>query len=376
MPFEIMHNDITKLTVDAIVNDANSELQRGAGVCGAIFAAAGYDKLQRACDEIGGCKTGQAVITKAYAMPAKYIIHTVGPVWYGGDRGERELLYDCYRNCLELAKENKLKSVAFPLISSGIYGYPKDKALRVATEAIGNFLLENDMAVSLVLFDKESYTLSEELYFSIKSFIDNNYDESKQMINAETLSEISLDTMSIDEVPVSEAYEEIMSDAMPVCEAAELLKCVSAPFSDTKDKKTYASVSRMEPRIQEQSQRSLDDIISNMDETFSQRLLRLIDEKERNDAEVYKRANIDRRVFSKIRSNKDYRPSKNTALAFAIALELSLDETHDLLMRAGFALSRSNKLDVIVEYFINEKIYNIFEINEALFAFDQSLLGA
>ena len=340
MPLEIIRNDITKLKVDAIVNAANSTLQNGGGVCGSIYSAAGADKLQKACDKLGSCETGQAVITKGYALPAKYIIHTVGPIWRGGDCGEREQLYACYKNSLELAKKKKCKTVAFPLISTGIYGYPKDQALRVAVTAIGDFLLENDMSVSLVVFDKASYMLSERLYASIKTFIDDNYADAH-----------------------FQADRVLRSRLLSV---SETMTAQPTTYTESPPRKMASKA----------AQRSLSDVLSRLDETFSERLLRLIDEKGRTDVDVYKRANIDRRVFSRIRANKDYKPSRNTALAFAIALELSLDDARDLLMTAGFALSRSNRQDAIVEYFISERNYNIFEINEALFAFDQSLLGA
>jgi len=361
MPFEIIRNDITKLKVDAIVNAANKSLRHGGGVCGAIFLAAGKKQLKQECKNIGCCKTGESVITKGFNLPAKFIIHTVGPVWRGGKHGERDLLYACYKNSLELAKENQIESIAFPLISSGAYGYPKDQALRTAVTAIGDFLLENDMAVSLAVFDKDAYSLSEKLYSEIKTFIDDNYADSNY-ISRRTAGESQLlkESISFESTAfILEADEKPLSDnTMPL-----VTESLNAPPIQAK------AMPAIPPR-------SLNDIINHMDETFSERLLRLIDERGCNDTYVYKRANIDRRVFSKIRSNKDYKPSKNTAIAFAVALELSLDDTRDLLMKAGFALSRSNKLDVIVEYFITEKNYNIFEINEALFAFDQSLLGA
>ena len=370
MPFEIIRNDIVQLKVDVIVNAANNALRHGGGVCGAIFAGAGANKLQKACDKIGSCETGQAVITKGYALSAKHIVHTVGPVWSGGNHGEYELLYSCYKNSLELAKSNGCESIAFPLISSGIYGYPKDKALRIAVAAIGDFLLQNDMAVSLVVYDKAAFELSEKLYSSIKAFIDDNYSDShyvSRRVGEE--SQLLNNTVTFDATTaILDEKEKTFSDTMAVFETEESIQHPSAPCSEIKAVST--------PQAAQHKQRSLGDILQYMDETFSERLLRLIDEKGHNDADVYKRANIDRRVFSKIRSNKDYRPSKNTAIAFAIALELNLDDTRDLLMTAGFALSRSNKLDVIVEYFINEKNFNIFEINEALFAFEQSLLGA
>ena len=360
MPFEIIRDDITKLKVNAIVNSSNNSLQNDGGICGAIFMAAGADKLQKACKKIGTCQTGQAVITKGYSLPAKYIIHTAAPAWSGGN-GEQDLLYSCYKNSLELAKKKKCKSVAFSLISYNAHDYPKDQVLRVATTAIGDFLLGNDMAVSLVVPDKDVFLLSEKLYFSIKAVVDD--------YSFDALSNMS-----------RQLNESLTADAA----LRPLYEKYRSPKHEAEIERSYAKLSQSEMRPASfepccQSSvptRSLKDVVGQLDETFSERLLRLIDEKGRTDIEVYKRANIDRRVFSRIRSHKDYKPSKNTALAFAVALELSLDDTSDLLRTAGFALSKSNVQDKIVEYFIKEGIYNIFEINEALFAFDQTLLGA
>ena len=342
MPFEIIRNDITKVTVDAIVNSANTRLQMGGGVCGAIFAAAGAKALQAECDAIGGCAIGEAVLTKGYNLPAKFIIHTVGPIWHGGDHNEDALLRNAYTNSLQLAKANKLESIAFPLISSGIYGYPKDKALRAAIDAISAFLLENDMLVYLVVFDSKAFELSEKLFKSVKKYIDDNYsEEHHQKDRYRNIQEFEIRECRFEE-EISENY----------------LMSMPSPAMAT-----------------ESCKRSFDDLVFELEETFSQRLLRLIDQKGKTDTEVYKKANIDRKLFSKIRSNPDYKPSKPTAFAFAIALELSLDETKDLLGKAGFAISHSNKFDIIVEYFIKDETYNIFEINETLFAFEQTLLG-
>jgi len=344
MPFEIIRNDITKVTADAIVNAANTRLQQGGGVCGAIFAAAGAKALQAECDAIGGCAVGEAVLTKGYNLSAKFIIHTVGPVWHGGDNNEDTLLRNAYTNSLQLAKANNLESIAFPLISSGIYGYPKDKALRAAIDAISAFLLENDMLVYLVVFDSKAFELSEKLFKSVKKYIDDtytedfNFNDSRRQMQSLELREMQADDNIL--------YEATCSAPAPL----------QAPFA-----------------AETKAFRNLDDIV--LDETFSKMLLRLIDEKGKTDTEVYKKANIDRKLFSKIRSNLDYKPSKPTAFAFAIALELSLDETKDLLGKAGFAISHSNKFDIIVEYFIKDETYNIFEINETLFAFEQLLLG-
>jgi len=339
MPLEIVRNDITKMKVDAIVNASNSRLKKGGGVSGAIFAAAGADKLQAECDRIGYCAVGGAVITGGYALPAKYIIHTVGPVWEGGKKNEEKLLFSSYTSSLNLALEHGLGSVAFPLISSGIFGYPKDQALRVAISAIGAFLVKHDMMVYLVVFDKTAYRLSDKLFKSIKAYIDENY------VEAHTTPRPQRDTEVLRQLSDAAVYELLEPDA------AVAEKPWAAP-------------------------RDLNDVVSQVGESFTEMLLRLIDESGKTDPEVYKRANLDRRLFSKIRSNLQYQPSKNTALALAVALELNLDQTADLLRRAGFALSPSSRFDLVVQYFINEGNYNIFEINEALFAFDESLLGA
>ncbi|HQA50581.1 MAG: macro domain-containing protein [Syntrophomonadaceae bacterium] len=329
MPLQLVRNDITKMKVDAIVNAANTALKRGGGVCGAIFSAAGAKELQAECDRIGGCKVGEAVISKGYNLPAKYIIHTVGPVWQGGHANEAQLLHNCYINSLNLALKHKCESIAFPLISSGIFGYPKDQALHVAISAISEFLLNNEANVYLVLFDKNAVTLSEKLFTAITEYIDDHY---------------------VDERLLKERHRGI--------------EYVAGRAVIRQDEVLYSP------------SRSLEDVLGQLDETFSEMLLRLIDEKGLTDVETYKRANIDRKLFSKIRSNKDYHPSKATALALAIALKLNLDETLDLLSKAGYTLSPSSKFDVIIQYFIEEGNYNIFEINEALFYFEQATLGS
>lgn len=334
MPLEIIRNDITKVHADAIVNAANTSLLGGGGVDGAIHRAAGSELLVE-CRALGGCKIGQAKITKGYNLPAKYVIHTVGPIWHDGKSDEEKLLADSYRNSLALAKDYKLESIAFPLISSGAFGYPKDKALKIAISVIGDFLLSNEMTVFLVVYDKAAFALSEKLFSSIAQYIDDKYIEERPVDRSNRFEERHL---------LKEYYIE-----------EPLLSPMEAPLKKRK--------------------RSLDDVVKHMDETFSQMLLRLIDEKGMTDAETYKKANIDRKLFSKIRNDINYKPSKPTAIAFAIAMRLNPDETKDLLLKAGFALSNSSKFDIIIQYFIDEGNYNVFEINEALFAFDQNLLG-
>ncbi len=345
MPLKIVRNDITKMKVDAIVNAANETLLGGGGVDGAIHRAAGPNLL-RECRTLGGCKTGKAKITKGYDLPAKYVIHTVGPVYIDGKYGEEALLESCYRESLELAKVYECKSVAFPLISSGIYGYPKDKAMRVATKTIYDFLLENEMDVYMVIFDRKAFTIGEKLFSEIEEFIDDVYVDAHRDDRRRRMFALSC------EFDDAECMSEMLCNAPVPPQAAPSMKAVTAPLTD------------------------LDAKLKSLDESFSEMLLRLIDEKGMTDAECYKKANIDRKLFSKIRSNASYKPSKQTVIAFAISLELSLDETEDMLRKAGFALSRSNKFDIIIEYFISRGVYNVFDINEALFVFDQSLLGA
>ena len=334
MPLEIVRNDITKMTVDAIVNAANESLLGGGGVDGAIHYVAGPELLAE-CKTLGGCKTGKAKITGGYNLPAKYVIHTVGPIYEDGKHGEKALLESCYRESLALAKVHNCETVAFPLISSGVYGYPKDQALKVAIDVISDFLLENEMKVYIVIFDKAAYKISEKLFSDIAEYIDDNYVDEHTDYRRESMRM---------NVPMQASIGLFEAD---LCECKAML-----------------------------SDDDLDAKLKQIDESFSQMLLRKIDEKGMTDAECYKKANIDRKLFSKIRSDVHYKPSKPTAIAFAISLELTLSETEDMLKKAGFALSHSNKFDIIIEYFISKGNYNIFEINEALFAFDQSLLGA
>ena len=330
MPLEIVRNDITKMKVDAIVNAANESLLGGGGVDGAIHRAAGSGLLAE-CRTLDGCKTGKAKITGGYNLPAKYVIHTVGPIYDDGKHGEKALLESCYRESLALAKERGCETVAFPLISSGVYGYPKDQALKVAIDVISDFLLENEMTVYIVIFDKAAYKISEKLFSDIAEYIDDNY---------------------VDE-HTDYSRERIRMNALPPMAPRKRRKKSDDDFLEMCDCKAMLAEDDLDAKLR------------HIDESFSQMLLRKIDEKGMTDAECYKKANIDRKLFSKIRSDVNYKPSKPTALAFAISLELSLAETEDMLRKAGFALSHSNKFDIIIEYFISRGNYNIFEINEA-----------
>lgn len=357
MPLYIIRNDITKMKVDAIVNAANQSLLGGGGVDGCIHRAAG-PKLLEECRKLGGCETGQAVLTRGYKLSCKYVIHAVGPRWVDGNHHERELLVSCYKNSLDLARRAKCKSVAFPLISSGIYGYPKTEALRVAVDTIGEYLNEFELDVYLVIFDRESYQLGEGLYHEIEAYIDDNYT-----------------------APVEAAQLYRRAENLPRSDADYELTDVDSQGRIAPKSLSQPPISR--PDKVESSQmlqtgalpKTLDEALKQLDESFSEMLLRKIDERGMTDAQCYKKANIDRKLFSKIRGDRKYKPSKPTVIAFAIALELPLDELRDMLMKAGFALSHSSKFDVIIEFFVERGNYNIYEINEALFAFDQCLLG-
>ena len=357
MPIQIVRNDITKMSVDAIVNAAKPSLLGGGGVDGAIHRAAGPELLEE-CRTLGGCLTGQAKITKGYRLPARYVIHTVGPVWNDGQHGEPEALASCYRSSLQLAKAHGLRSVAFPLISAGVYGYPKEKAIRVAMEAITAFLMDSDdsgdMLVYLVVYSRESVQLGSRLSAGIREYIDDHYVEEHPYHRDRRRREnrwFNEPTFSIETESAAEEQPDMLS--VPIGAAKPAEDHVQSPRD------------AIVP----------DDWLDVLDESFQQMLFRKIDEKGMTDAQCYKKANIDRKLFSKIRGDVHYQPSKKTAVALAVALELPLDETKDLLMKAGFALSRSNLFDVIVEYFISQNNYNIFEINEALFSYDQITLG-
>ena len=335
MPLQIIRQDITKMKVDAIVNTTNEEMIGYSGVDYAVHTAAGPE-LDAECEKLAPLGLGQAKITAGYSLPCKYVIHTSGPIWQGGLVGEENILRSCYAACLRLAKQYKCRSVAFPLISSGVYGFPKDRVLRIAMDAIGEFLLEHEMRVYIVVYDREATAISRQLFADVQMFIDDHYVEKRR------------------------SYARL-----------EYKQCRSS----LDDEEECCFSLRMGVDGMQDSGKTIEDFLNLIDESFSEMLLRKIDESGMTDAECYKKANIDRKLFSKIRSDKDYRPSKNTVLAFAIALKLPLRETQDMLFKAGFALSHSNKFDIIVEYFIRQGQYDLFTINETLLAFDQKLLG-
>ena len=359
MPFNIIRDDITRLETDAIVNAANSKLLAGGGVCGAIFSAAGADELQKECNKIGHCEIGDAVITKGYNLKAKYVIHTVGPIYGQEPANEERQLYSCYESSLKLAKKKRINSIAFPVISSGIYGYPKTEAIKIATKAIKDFLNENEMDVYLVVYDSKAFQISEKLFSDVQSYID------EKLVRSDDRRRLAEDGVTREAynfyAPQKAMRDECFEERMEAPQMIEMLPKATATGSiSSKGLK---------------KKKSLEDLMNVKVETFSEMLLRMIDEKGMTDVEVYKRANIDRKLFSKIRK-KNYTPKKVTVVALIIALKLNMKEARDLLGRAGFAFTQSSKFDIIIQYFIEQQKYDIFEINETLFAFEQQLLGS
>ena len=341
MPLQIIRQDITKMRVDAIVNTTNEEMIGYSGVDLAIHTIAGAE-LDAECAKLAPLGLGQAKISGAYGLPCKYVIHTSGPVWRGGLVGESIILRSCYIESLKLAVKRGCRSIAFPLISSGVYGYPKDQVLKFAIQTITEFLFDHELPVYLCVFDKESYSFSQKLFSDIQDFINDEYVDEHDEGFYEAFDG------SIDEIPMA--------------------KCIQAPMC----------ADAMMPRKRETSSaagKSLREYMKQMDRSFQEMLFDLIDESGMTDVECYKKANVDKRTFSKIKSNKDYKPSKQTVIAFAISLQLDMDTTQELLATAGFTLSRSKVFDKIIRYFIHNGNYDIFEINEALFEFDQQLLG-
>jgi O-acetyl-ADP-ribose deacetylase (regulator of RNase III) len=345
MPLLIVRNDITEMNVDVIVNTANPLPMVGSGVDSAIYKKAGWTELLNIRQKIGKLAVSNIAVTPALNLKAKYIVHVVGPRWRGGDAHEVELLTKCYQNVLEAATEYGCESIAIPLISTGNYDFPKELALQIAKETISQYLEANELKVYLVVYDRESFQFSKRLFDDVQSYIEQNLEQERFLKH-------SLSTRSLNGI-------EACVDSFDCCVAEEHKVCNNISSKELK----YA-------------RRSLDDLVAEIDSTFAESLFKYIDDKGLTDPEVYKRANLDRKLFSKIRKNKNYKPSKNTALALAVALELNLDETKDFIGKAGYALTRSSKMDIIVEFFILQGNYDILELNEVLFYYEEPLLGS
>lgn len=439
MPFQIIRNDITKVRADAIVNTANPEPVYGGGTDAAIYRAAGEEKLLRERRKIGRINAGEVAVTPAFGLQAKYIIHTVGPVWIDGNHREYELLASCYRKSLLIARQLECKSIAFPLISTGVYGFPKDKALDIALDQISAFMEDSEMDVTLVVFDRRAFDLSASLQEGVRQFINENYvaaredeeygegglaahvrnrrrrrdsDAGRSAVRpSRGLRDLLRETgerwhrkpgpdkeaggrpsysvqdsgfFAEEEYP--EEYEMSFSGTWDL-ESSALQDSAPQAESDSVPQAGPEAASQAGPgpaprkefRIESPSparQRSLQDVMAHVGESFRDRLLRLIDERGLTDAQVYKRANLDRKLFSKIRCNADYTPKRKTAISLAVALELNMDETTDLLRSAGIALSPGSRFDLIISYCIQNGIYDIYRINALLFDYEQPLLGA
>ena len=361
MPLNLIRNDITCMKVDAIVNATDNSLLVGAGMDRAIHYAAGPGLLEE-CRRLRECETGDAKLTHGYNLPCRYVIHTVGPIWRGGSHGEADLLAKCYRKSLALALSAHCKSIAFPIISTGAYGYPKAEALRIAVKEITDFLVEHEMTVFIVAHSGEAVEVAGRLFGEITAYIDDVY------VNA---------SYSVHREPQWIQFPD--NDWFGSQDAPDMAKPKSSLEESTTHSPLPTPGKTKKPQVREvwpePSLPSLEEMLSQMDEGFPTMLLRKIDERQMTDVECYKRANIDRRLFNKIKNNPGYRPGKQTVLAFAIALELSLDETREMLTKAGFSLSRSNKADIVVEYCIRSGNYDIFEINQVLFKMDLQPLG-
>lgn len=390
MPFKIVRNDITRVAADAIVNTANPEPTYGSGTDAAVYKAAGEEELLAARKKIGRITPGECAVTSAFRLPAKYVIHTVGPAWNDGTHGEFETLRSCYRKALLLADQLGCESIAFPLIAAGVYGFPKDKALETALDVIRGHLKDSDLNVTLVVFNPGAFRIAQDLSERVEAYIDENYvaaqtaaeyggadeERMRERREARRRREYAASEAFWNQTVSMEAFEPPAEPkaAAPKPAAQMPLPSGAAPhtapdhaFSRPAGAASASSAKAKKP--------SLDEVMKNLGESFQSRLLRMIDERGLADAEVYHRANISKQVFSKIRCSEDYIPKKKTVLALAVGLRLNLDDTKDLLAAAGFTLTNNSLFDVIMSFCIESEMYDIFEINELLFKYGQPYLG-
>lgn len=412
MPFQIIRDDITRVCADAIVDTANPETRWGAGTDAAIYRAAGEKELLAARKKIGKLAPGEAAVTPAFRLRAKYIIHTVGPAWQDGKHGETETLASCYRKSLALAEQLGCRSIAFPLVATGVYGFPKDLALETALSVIKDHLKNSDIEVILVVFERESLQIASGLETRIEAYIDekyvarrtieeyggapnteafarrrqqrrqngSNYAESVPLVPGgpdETDSRGSArdERFRTKSLPRAAREPEELDGWDTASDESFLAEPFGAAFVRENDTAALPKKRKKRPGSSIGRQKSLEDAVNHLGESFQARLFRMIDERKMTDAAVYKRANIDRKLFSKIRCHEDYVPTKKTIVALAIALRLNLDETKDLLASAGLALTNNSKFDVIISFCIENGIYDIFEVNALLFRFEQPILG-
>lgn len=377
MPFSIVRDDISRVHADVLVNAANVRLAPGGGVCGALFSAAGFDEMRAACEAIGGCATGDAVATPAFNLPARWCVHAVGPIWRGGRAHEEELLHRCYRSAFARAVELGARSVAFPLISAGIYGFPVERALAIAREEVAAFLRHHDeVALTLVVFERAVVQMGNALVEQVQEYIDDEYVDSSSFMRRD-MGELERELQWTEDASAPLSVEMAEPVALPEClQEDDASIAAPRPFVAANIWMPGAAMPGAPSRAGATLDAEIAQLVATLDAPFSTTLLALIDARGMTDAEVYHRANISRQLFSKIRGNESYRPSKQTVVALAIALELDMSATQDLLARAGFTLSKSSKFDVIVRFFIERGIYDLFQLNEVLFAYDLPLVGS
>lgn len=377
MPFSIVRDDISRVHADVLVNAANVRLAPGGGVCGALFSAAGFDEMRAACEAIGGCATGDAVATPAFNLPARWCVHAVGPIWRGGRAHEEELLHRCYRSAFARAVELGARSVAFPLISAGIYGFPVERALAIVREEVAAFLRHHDeVALTLVVFERAVVQMGNALVEQVQEYIDDEYVDSSSFMRRDT-GELERELQWTEDASAPLSMEMAEPVALPEClQEDDASIAAPRPFVAANIRMPGAAMPGAPSRAGATLDAEIAQLVATLDAPFSTTLLVLIDARGMTDAEVYHRANISRQLFSKIRGNESYRPSKQTVVALAIALELDISATQDLLARAGFTLSKSSKFDVIVRFFIERGIYDLFQLNEVLFAYDLPLVGS
>lgn len=391
MSFKIVRNDIVNMRTQAIVNTANEDVCVGPGCDEAVYRAAGYNLLlEYRRENIGHVPEGEAFITPGFGLPAEYIIHAVSPLFAGGDEGEERKLRACYRNSLALAKKHGITSIAFPLIATGGFGYPKEEGLRIAVDEIYDFLFDNEMDIVLVVFDEKSTKLGKKIFPDLRAYIDRNYaaeslggydDEDWSLSADEDIDEefdprrtarlrsVSREDRELRTVRTFSA--EPCSDKPRSAEFSELPEeFEKGAMPDELEKggmSEKCSVPKETPEFSEEDleelKRKLDERQAHLADTFSEYLLYLIASKGMTNAEVYKRAIVDKKLFAKIKNDKNYHPAKITCLCLCVGAQLNLDETRDLLARAGYALSPSDMRDVIFSFFIENEFYDIIEID-------------
>jgi len=387
MPLKIVRNDITKMQCDALVNTANEYPVVGRGCDTAIYEAAGYEQLLSYRKEhIGKVKEGDVFLTPAFALPARYIIHAVSPAFHGGDRGEERKLRACYKKSLELARQEKCRSIAFPLIATGSYRYPKEEGLRIAVDEINAFLLQHSMEVFLVVYDEMAAELGKRLAPDLKSYLADAMEVREEAVYYDRREQAWLDdseridreescwenTGRIDREAFSGFNRPLGAPAAPLPKASASMPKPAAPGRKGRTPAPQSSSASLPDKVNASApipdfyagyDSKLEERIKHLSDTFSEYLMYLIRSKGLTNADVYKKAIVDKKVFSKIKNNKHAHPSKMTAMCLCVGARLNIDETRDLLARAGYALSPCDMTDMIFSFFIENGIYDMFELD-------------